>query len=264
MAEGRMISRRITRSEKVAALKSDTSRMIYTWIIPFLDVEGRLEVNIELLKADIAPLLKHITCRGLMNILVELHNIGLIVLYTIKNKEYLQLTQFDEHQKNLRKDKESPCKIPAPTPESLRTYSGPSPDLRPPKIKRIEDKEKIKALALNSGYCVTWELFVDHREEINKPLTEKACTLIFDKLEKWKNEKGWSPKDILNQSIENGWTGIYEIKVKSSPKNKVQKEYRVPESKVEFPPDLTPEERQLGKQRARDLLKSIGRTEDNV
>lgn len=143
MAEGRMLSKRISRSEKVAALKNDTHRMIYTWLIAYLDVEGRMEVNPALMKADIAPLLDHITAKNLSDILVALHDIGLIILYSINGKEYLQLTQFDEHQKNLRKDKEAPCKIPALTPESVRTNSGPTPELVPPKIKiKIKRREE--------------------------------------------------------------------------------------------------------------------------
>jgi hypothetical protein len=43
MAEGRILSRRISRSHKLAALSSDTARMIYSWLIPYLDVEGRMD-----------------------------------------------------------------------------------------------------------------------------------------------------------------------------------------------------------------------------
>lgn len=145
MAEGRMLSKRISRSDKLAALKSDTSRMIYTWLIPYLDVEGRLEANVDLLKADIAPLLKHITPKIIQRILIELHDNELILLYNINDKQYLQLVQFDEHQKNLRKDREAQSKIPEPTPESLRTNSGLTPSSLPPNIREVkirEEKEK--------------------------------------------------------------------------------------------------------------------------
>ncbi len=114
MAKGRMLSKRISRSDKLAALPSDTERMFYSWLIPYLDVEGRLEADPDLLKADITPKLKHITPEKIEEVLVVLHNIGLIILYTVDKKEYLQLVKFEENQGTIRKDHEAPSNIPPP------------------------------------------------------------------------------------------------------------------------------------------------------
>lgn len=148
MADGRIVAKRITRSKKIASLSSDTARMFYTWLIPYLDVEGRMESDPLLLKADIAPLLTHITEKTIRTILDELHSYGLIILYKVGCTEYLQLTKFDENQPNLRKDRERESTIPAPTPETIRSDSGATPEQLPSKIKinRREDKEKIKHL----------------------------------------------------------------------------------------------------------------------
>lgn len=133
MAEGRILSKRVTRSDKVARLSSDTARLIYTWIIPYLDVEGRMEIDLELFKADIAPKLKHVTEEKILEILTELHNIRLITVYDVENHTYLQLEQFDEHQPNLRKDREKKSKIPKSPPHEnttsaiLRQKSGNTP-----------------------------------------------------------------------------------------------------------------------------------------
>jgi len=126
MADGRILSKRISRSSKIANLSSDTARMFYSWLIPYLDVEGRLEADPKLLKADIAPLLDHITSKVIQQILIELHNSGLIVLYTTNNKQYLQLVKFNENQKNLRKDREAPSIIPE-APAEVGSYSGEAP-----------------------------------------------------------------------------------------------------------------------------------------
>ena len=58
----------------------------------------------------------------------------------------------------------------------------------------------------------TWKDFTEHRKTLKSPLSKKACELIFKKLEAWKSGKGWNPDDILNQSIENGWKGVFELK----------------------------------------------------
>ena len=136
MADGRMLSKRVTRSDKVSALSSDTARMIYSWLIPYTDVEGRMEANPRLLKGDIAPLLDHITPSVINDVLCELHEIGLIILYSSDEaKQYLQITQFEDNQKNLRKDREAPSRIPPPVADKVRINSGVSPEEVPPKIK---------------------------------------------------------------------------------------------------------------------------------
>ena len=143
-----MVSRRVTRSFKVAALKSDTARLFFTWLIPYLDVEGRMEASPGLIKADLFPLLGHITFRVINRLLRELSDAGLIILYECNGKLYLQLCQFIEHQRNLRKDREAPSKYPpppdiysGPTPDLLRSESGPTPaqaKLREEKIREAK------------------------------------------------------------------------------------------------------------------------------
>ena len=140
MADGRILSKRISKSDKVANLSSDTARMIYSWIIPYLDVDGPMEANTRLMKGEIAPLLDHITPEKIQEILIEFNSAGLIILYEVENKQYLQLIKFDENQPNLRKDREKKSIIPTPpdkkktTPAKLRQNSGEAPAELPHKI----------------------------------------------------------------------------------------------------------------------------------
>src|SRR5690349_9967391 len=54
-----------------------------------------------------------------------------------------------------------------------------------------------------------WDEFKAHRKKIKKPMTEYAETLILCKLEKWRLESGANPVDVLNESIEKGWSGVF-------------------------------------------------------
>ena len=54
-----------------------------------------------------------------------------------------------------------------------------------------------------------WSEFQAHRRKIKKPMTEYAETLILCKLEKWRIEVGANPVDVLNESIEKGWSGVF-------------------------------------------------------
>ena len=131
--------------------------MIYCFIVPYLDVEGRIEANPKLMKGEIAPLLDHVTPEVIDQVLQELHDIELITLYSNETgkKAFLQLTQFDKHQRNLRKDKEAKTQIPAPTPEFVRPRSVPTTELVPLKIKRSlslrEGKENEHTLGIDNS-----------------------------------------------------------------------------------------------------------------
>ncbi len=114
MASGRILSRRISRSEKVASLKSDTARMVYTWMIPYTDVEGRMEGDLDLIKADVVPKLKHIGKAQIWAILKDLYAANLITLYAVNGRKYIVMNDFENHQTNLRKDREAPSRIPPP------------------------------------------------------------------------------------------------------------------------------------------------------
>lgn len=54
-----------------------------------------------------------------------------------------------------------------------------------------------------------WEEFRKHRKRLRAPMTEHCETLVLCKLEKWRVECGANPIDVINESIERGWRGIF-------------------------------------------------------
>lgn len=54
-----------------------------------------------------------------------------------------------------------------------------------------------------------WAEFRKMRKKIKAPMTEHAEGLILAKLEKWRIESGANPVDILNESIEKSWRGVF-------------------------------------------------------
>lgn len=56
-----------------------------------------------------------------------------------------------------------------------------------------------------------WHAFIEMRTKLRKPLTEHAVKLILNKLDKLRQE-GHAPADVLNQSILNGWQGVFPVK----------------------------------------------------
>lgn len=56
-----------------------------------------------------------------------------------------------------------------------------------------------------------WAAYCELRRRKRAPMTDHALGLIFGKLDEWR-AKGHDPTEVLNNSIQNGWTGIFEPK----------------------------------------------------
>lgn len=110
MARGRMIDKSIRKSKKLRALKSDKHRLLYFMIYPHVDVEGRFSADPEEIKIECVPLLPY-TKQQIGLAIIDLDDVGLINLYIINNKSYLEITRFSDFNK-VRKDKESESSIP--------------------------------------------------------------------------------------------------------------------------------------------------------
>lgn len=57
----------------------------------------------------------------------------------------------------------------------------------------------------------SWNDFIEHRKEINSPPTKRAVELLIEKLDGLR-KSGNDPTRVINQSIEFGYKGLFEIK----------------------------------------------------
>lgn len=127
MARGRMIDRRISKSKKLAALKSDRSRVLYFMIYPHLDCEGRYSADPEEVKEDCCPKLKY-SFQKIAESIIDLANVGLLVLYEDEDENpYIEFTKFEPFQHGMRKDREAPSSILSS--QDVQTNSGLTPSL---------------------------------------------------------------------------------------------------------------------------------------
>ena len=63
-----------------------------------------------------------------------------------------------------------------------------------------------------------WDEFRQHRKDVKKRLTPLAEKKLILKLEKLIKD-GHDPVEVINESIANGWTGLFEVRKKSNSKN---------------------------------------------
>jgi len=113
MAEGRMLKRNVSDSRRLAELQSDSARLLWTWILPYLDVEGRFYADPVILKGKVVPRIKTITEANISSFLTEMERVGLIKIYEVDGEKYLQYRKFETYQSGLRKDREV-VRIPKP------------------------------------------------------------------------------------------------------------------------------------------------------
>jgi len=110
MPRGRFISKSISRREKVAKV-SIVAKLMFTWLIPHSDREGRYDADIWSIKA-LFPYVDEIQPKNIPLLLQELADNGLIMYYGNGHK-FLQINDFDKHNTH-DKDKEAPSAIPTP------------------------------------------------------------------------------------------------------------------------------------------------------
>lgn len=61
----------------------------------------------------------------------------------------------------------------------------------------------------------TWAQFVAHRKAIKSPLTLQAMELAISKLDGLR-QQGHDPREVIEQTILNGWKGLFPIKAKQA------------------------------------------------
>jgi hypothetical protein len=139
MAEGRMLKRRITLSKKMAALKTDKARLLWFYMLPFTDVEGRINADPEDIRDEILrKQRKGYTLGRIQECLLDLDGVGLIILYGDERGQYLQLTRHGEEQK-INRNREAKSKIPAPLTEDSGVIQ--SNRVKLSKVKLSKDKD---------------------------------------------------------------------------------------------------------------------------
>jgi len=189
MPEGRMLKKLISTSQKLAKLKTDSARLLYTWLLPHLDIEGRFSADPHIVKGYVVPRLK-MTPRKITEYLEDMAKNDLIVLYEVDGDKFLQLKKFKNFQL-LREDRESKSQIPAPTKDSMLTPGVIHENDSTSKVKESKSKVKeSKSLCLEKFQdedIKLTQLLIDLMSK-NNPNSSILRTLTPKRQETWINE----------------------------------------------------------------------------
>lgn len=139
-----MLQNRISKSRKLASLKSDSSRLLYTWMLSHLDKNGNFYADPIMVNNLIFTRLGKSS--GAVNLLInDLVDRELIQIYSVNGDDYIHYPDFLDKQPYLRQDREGVTDIPTFTPDLVGSNDG----LTPGEDKRSKEKiSKEKAIAV--------------------------------------------------------------------------------------------------------------------
>jgi hypothetical protein len=94
-----MLRKKISMNEAMADLADDTHRLLYTWALAHLDVDGKMDGRPRRFRAIVCPLLDHISADKIVEFFNDASNKGLLEWYTVGELKVIRYPKFAENQK---------------------------------------------------------------------------------------------------------------------------------------------------------------------
>ena len=196
MPQGRIILKAISESKKLSNLSCDGARLLYTWLIPHLDVNGCFSGDPEVVRGKVFTRLKK-SVEIVEKYLSELESADLVVRYPANGDIFLCVPDFTDKQPHLQPSKEGKPRIPEPTPDQLRSNSHRS------KVKQSKVKQsKVKTKDSGVGFDEFWKIYP---RKVAKPNALEAwlrinpsnelCKRIYAKVATFKVSEQWIKDD---------------------------------------------------------------------
>lgn len=223
MAKGRFISNAICADKKINLLSDDTSRLAFTWLVTLADCEGRTYGDPSVLRSMLFPRRQDVTIERMEAYIKEWSDNGMVLWYEAGGDKWICFPNFDKHQVGLRKDREAPSIIPPYSEDAankLRSNSGVAQEQVP--VKLIKDKSKAtpEVVLPSSLDCEdfkkAWGEWTIFRAETHHKLTPTTIEKQLSQLEKFPVETAIA---MIDQSIEKGWQGLFEVKANGNNSN---------------------------------------------
>jgi hypothetical protein len=231
-------------SPHIDAIKSAQAECLYYRLLVTVDDYGRYDARPALVKARCYPLRETYTSKQVQAWLLELHTAGLIALYGTENGEYLQILRWD-NKPRASESKFPP--IPTDADGCIQVYAnaGIPRTVLPVTVTDIpkhkpKPKQPARAVPIPDWLpeeC--WENWKAERRDRKKPMTPRAEQAAINALSDLRN-KGHDPAKVIQQSIANGWAGLFELKHGNGSQFQ-QPAAPIPAAQKPFAPDPKPE-----------------------
>lgn len=184
-------------SESIESL-SPNAEILYYRLIVTVDDFGRYDARPSMVKAACFPIRESMTASKVDSFLKELSEHGLIVVYQVEGKPYIQLCKWD----NVPRAKES--KYPALENECMQMYADVCSMNTDAPLTVTVTKTETVTKTLNAPEGVSpevWDSFVKQRKARKAQITENVLNSIGREARK----AGWTLESALNEIVVRNW-----------------------------------------------------------
>ena len=227
-----------TKSEKIDAL-SEGAEVFFTRLIMKADDFGCYTGNLKLLSADLYPL-RNVMPDEVKRYLTECVSAGVVYLYRVEKKDYVFIPNFGQRLRAFHRKFPEPVnmltgkKIDPPTPDrGPPSHDGHMTDNGRPEVEvEVEEEEEVEEEVENEAKRIAdirppfdgellaaWKNWENYRKEKRVPLTKRSRDKQIELL------RARAPSDavaMINNSITNGYTGLFDPKTNGSGNRKTE------------------------------------------
>ena len=213
----RIIKESIRTSDDIEKLSWFEEVLFYRLIVS-CDDYGRFDGRSAIIKGTCFPL-KSIAVKDIEKALDKLSAVGLAYQYEVDGKPYLQLTAWEKHQtvrakkskypsadEGMIKTSASKCKH---MQADVHVFENPNPNPNPIR--------ETKTYTGDARLDAALEDYIESRKKLKKPMTNRAIELAIKKLDKLSTDVD-EKIEIVNKSVQCGWTDLYPLKENKSKK----------------------------------------------
>lgn len=204
----RIIRESICTSETLNQL-TDFEERFWNRLIVNCDDYGRFDARPAILKGRLFPLMDNKTLKNVSDALTALASVGLVKLYQVDGKPFLQVVTWEKYQRIRAKRSKFPppdetcCQMTADDVNSGRN---------PIQAKaKSESEAKAQAESVRSPYVQALQAFTAMREQSGKPMGRDAIVILQAKLEQMAPKDQEKQISILQQSVVKGWMDVYPL-----------------------------------------------------
>jgi uncharacterized phage protein (TIGR02220 family) len=179
---GRLVYWKISQSQQLAKV-SVWAKLLFTWLIPNVDNLGRADANPYIVKGIIFPLDQEISPERCGELLKELHNIGLIILYNVKGLDYFCIPKITNYQKLMGNMIEG-SDYPAPKDDDVRSWEHSFNEIYNCTYKYQPDKNEVLTEGKGKGkgkintYVQSFFAYFIEKTKKNLKLTPERSAII--------------------------------------------------------------------------------------
>ena len=192
MPQGRIVLKSVCQSRKLASLKTDGARLLYTWLLVSVDINGCFSGDPEVIKGQIFTRLKKST-KTILGYIEDLDLAGLIVWYQADGDIFLCIPDFAERQPKLNPDREAKPTIPLPTPDQLQMKSR----VTPLKVKESKVKES-KYTPEFEEFWKKWKGRWNKEKDVYIKVRKRQAFEDWQKLSVEEQRKAWRAADKVS------------------------------------------------------------------